>query len=577
MDIGQTLAQGQDAQRAGDLGQAVRLYKTVLAQDPANAQALCLMASVAQHAGDAATARHLAEQACQIRPDWFLPWIGLGQALQSLGRQDQAVLALRRAVGLNPKSTQAWINLSSVLNDLNQTQDAQAAALTAILQDPAQPAAHINMGLALLAQDSPGEAAECFEKALAHDPENLPALCNLGIALTKAGDPQAALPPLAQALALAPGLAQLHYARGNALNALGRRAEAADCYAKSVQFCPDDPDMINDLAVCLEHLGHLDQADRVLSDGLARLPGHAELRLTRAYLNLRQGQWRQGWADHECRWDTAHFARHRRALPIPTWDGGDPAGKSILVTAEQGFGDQIQFCRLCLVLAQRGARVTLECRKSLAPLFAQSLPDIAILAAGSVADWTGFDVCIPLLSLPHRLGLTPDRIPFALGYLKAPDLHHDLIRRQPGLKVGLAWAGSKTRADNAGRSLDPQDLARLAAMGGITLFSLQKDQGPPPAPMIDLAPLMTDFAQTAALVTQLDLVVTIDTALAHLTGALGRPGLVLLANPCTGHLWMDHPTRTPWYDSLRLIRQDQPGTWSGALSRLADHLAERKG
>ncbi|MBC7952198.1 MAG: tetratricopeptide repeat protein [Rhodospirillaceae bacterium] len=574
MDVEQELQLGLVAHRAGDLGQAVRHYRAVLSHDGDNADALNLMSVIAMQAGDMSTAVTLAARATMLRPDWFGGWISLGNALQAQGRQAEAVDAFQKAVTLSPSSCEAYGNLASALNQLGRFEQAADAAVQAIVINGGMAEAHINFGNALLGMNSPGEALEAFQKALGLQPENVAAWCNVGIAQAALGEYAGAVAACDRAIVLG-DLAEAHYCRGGALLAQGRLEDARVAFAAVVQRAPDHLDAYNNLAVTLERMGRLDEAVAVLRDAIASAPEDFDLHLNLAFVLLRSGQYEEGWREYEWRWGAAHFRRFHRSFPMPLWHGEDLAGKSILIHAEQGYGDALQFCRYAPLLAARGATVTLECRKDLSRLFA-TMAGIAVLDHGAPLD--GFDYVIPLMSLPFCFGTTLETVPASIPYLSVPADARGFpdIAAAQGLKVGFVWSGSGTRGDNSSRSCAAGDFAPLLAVPGCRFFSLQKGKADSSTLdsrlFTDIAPQLGDFADTAAAIAALDLVITVDTAVAHLAGALGKPVWVLLSRPSNAFLWMEGGTDSPWYPTVRLFRQPVAGDWAGLFAAVRQEL-----
>lgn len=425
--------------------------------------------------------------------------------------------------------TESLFLQARALIDARDLAGAETLLRAALAIDPGLPAAWGNLGYVLDGAGRKHEAEEAYRRAIAgdsHEPQNY---LNLGALLTSQHRPDAALAVYDAALVLGHDAPGLHANLGMALAAAGRAGDAE---------------------------AHLRQA-------LAREPGHRKAAFNLAYLLLRQGRWEEGWQRLEARAWPDVLQRH---LDLPRWRGEALAGRRILVGVEGGHGDMIQFGRYCALLKAAGAaRVGMLCQPGLVALFAglDGL-DVAIaLDAPLVAgDW---DCWVAPLSLPLLFGTRPDAVPAALPYI-APDPGRvadlaPLLAGAPGeLKVGLAWRGNPRHENDAARSLPSLSvLAPLARVAGVRCFSLQKGAGegdvtPGFAP-IDLAPAIHDFADTAALVAELDLVIAVDTAVAHLAGALDKPCWVLLADYLPDWRWLEGKADTPWYPGMRLFRQ----------------------
>jgi hypothetical protein len=390
-------------------------------------------------------------------------------------------------------------------------------------------------------------AADYLQRLVTLDPADAAACNNLGIALERLGHPEAAEAAYRQSLAHQPDAAGTHSNLGVLLTDLHREAEAEACFRQALALQPD----------------------------------FARAQMNLGQLLLAQGRFAEGWPLHEGRLaehaSTASGPDPIAAAGLRHWQGESLLGKSIVVLPEQGLGDEIQFCRYLPWLKARGAaRVTLVCRPSQTALL-QTLagPDEVISQADALPRLAGHDYWTVLLSLPLRAGTTPDTIPADIPYLH-PDPAR-LARLAPllagdGLKVGLVWRGNPLHSNDAERSLPGLDaLAPLWAIPGVRFFSLQKDAGalPPDLPLTDLAPAIDDFADSAALIARLDLLISIDSAPAHLAGALGVPCWLLLPARKADWRWLHGRDDSPWYPDMRLFRQTQRGDWSGPVSRMA--------
>lgn len=337
------------------------------------------------------------------------------------------------------------------------------------------------------------------------------------------------------------------------------------------------------LSVALKSLGRLEEAEAVQRDVVALAPDDAEAHFNLAVLLLQQGKWAEGWSEYEWRWGLPSFRSFSRDFGRPRWDGSDCHGKTVLISSEQGYGDAIQFARFIPLVAERVGKVVVEVRPGLERLMASVAGCTEVVALGE--ELPPFDLHIPLMSLPGTLGLTLDRLPAQVPYVKAPPgvLAPPSLRDAVGLKIGVAWAGKVSRRDNFDRSCRLDDFLPLAELPGVHLFSLQvgPDAGlgawAERANLHDLAPFLTDFAATAAAMAELDLVVTVDTSVAHLAGALGKPVWVLLSRPSNAFLWMEERADSPWYASARLFRQPAPRDWSGAIRQVHDELSRLTG
>lgn len=398
------------------------------------------------------------------------------------------------------------------------------------------------------------------------------------MALHEAGQYERAVQLYDDAASRWPGLALLWNNRGNALLELAHYAEAAESYRRALQFAPELHDARVALASCLQSLGDPDEALAACNTVLQAAPYHAEAHWNRALLLLQQGAYVAGWQEYEWRWQKRRFTSPQRQFAQPLWQGEPLAGKTILIHAEQGFGDTLQFCRYLPLVAASASQVVFECHPQLTTLMDGLSPNITIVAMGQPLP--PFDCHLALMSLPHLFGTTLETIPASMPYLRAPLKRLPFWRsvmpeRSGKLRVGLCWA--RKPFPNPDRCCPAALLDRLAACTGVAYYSLQVDSfglGRPLLPLIDLTSQLRDFADTAALVAQLDLVISVDTAVAHLAGAMGVPCWLLLSTDVDWR-WMLKREDSPWYPGMRLFRQQQPGNWPGVLERVVAALNSR--
>jgi tetratricopeptide (TPR) repeat protein len=430
------------------------------------------------------------------------------------------------------------------------------------------------LGVVLLEDGREDTARQCFENAVILAPDFASAHNNLGVTLAGT-DPEAAIACFRRAIARDAGLADPHYNLAKALRGLGRLDEAIDHYRAALALQPGLAAAHNNLGIALQQQNRLDEAIAAYRAALEIAPALADAHYNLGTALLTAGDFAAGFAAYEWRWHTPQLRDQRRPALAPAWDGAAGTGGTLLIQAEQGLGDTLQFCRLVPRAAARGWRVVLQVQPPLVRLL-QGLADQVMSLADPAPPC---DAQLPLLSLPHRLGLTPETIP-AAPYLTAPpsDWAHKL---PPGRRVGLAWAGNPRRdnaifaAVDARRSIDPALLAPLASLPGIVLVSLQKSGPPAPFPVIDPMPHMHDLADTAALIAALDLVITVDTAIAHLAGALGRP-VWLLNRFDTCWRWGLNRTDSPWYPTLTIHRQSTAGAWPPVIATVVALLGRKE-
>jgi len=429
-----------------------------------------------------------------------------------------------------------------------------------------------NLGNALAAAGRPVEAAEAFLAAVQLGPWLGAAWLNLAETMRGLGAIDDAAVMAEQALRLMPGDPIAQQAAGNARHDHGDFAGAAGLYRAALAAAPADAGLWCNLGNALHAGGQPAEARAALERAVALDPEAVEPRFCRALTLLAQGDFARGWAEYE--WRFRRPGRRDRGFGA-AWRGEAIAGRTILLHAEQGQGDTIQFLRYVPMVAARGARVVLEVQPSVVRLARGVAGAAEVIAAGD--PMPAFDAHCPLLSLPLALGTTLATIPAEVPYLAA-DPGDWPARLPPGRRIGLCWAGAATEHGlpypiDRRRSLDPALLAPLAGLPGAVFVSLQKDPGaPPPLPLADPMPAMRDFADTAALIQALDLVIAVDTAVGHLAGALGKPAWLLSRSDACWR-WLQGRDDSPWYPTMRLFRQESPGDWPGVIARVAAALA----
>ena len=538
------LAEAQAKLDAGETAAAEGALKAALVADPMHARAWHRLAILAQERADHAAAAGFFRRALALASDAPDAHNNLGVSLGALGRRHEAIACYRRALELRPDYAKACLNLGAALMDTDALAEAADCLARAAALDPKLAEAPYNLGNLAEKQGDYVAAAEHFRRAATLRPGFYQAHNNLGAVLLKAGDAEAAQESFARAIALRPGEAEAHHNLANALIDLGR------------------------------YEGAFDECRRAI----ALDPAHAQANFTESMLLLVQGKLREGFEKYEWRWKLGTLVP--RQFPAPVWKGEDLAGRTILLHGEQGYGDSIHGLRYVPLVAARGARVVLELPAPLVRLAASVSGVAELVAAGQTLP--RFDLVCPLLSLPRAFATTLETIPAGIPYLAPPAdavaQWRDLLDG-PGRKIGIAWAGSPLHRSDAQRSIDVETFAPLLRMEGVRWFSLQvgeraADLARLPADIVtDLAPRLKDFAETAAAIANLDLVITVDTAVAHVAGALGRPVWVMLRSRPDWR-WLLEREDSPWYPSLRLFRQREHGDWDDVVTRVRAALEQ---
>ncbi|WP_161967555.1 tetratricopeptide repeat protein [Fimbriiglobus ruber] len=487
-------------------------------------------------------------EAARLNPGLAEVHVQVGRVLDKADRPAAAEPAFREAARLAPADPRAWSGLAGVLYKLDKATDAEGCGREAVRLTPGSPDAHFALGLALAGGDRPEDAEECFRTALRLRSGWPAAHCNLG----------------------------------NALATLGRFGEAEQHFREAVRLRPRSAQDHMNLGTLLAQTGRVEDAIRAYDEALRLRPGFPEARLYRALAFLAVGEFDRAWADYEARWLVAKGGAPK--CPAPRWDGGPLSGKVILLHAEQGLGDTIQFVRYATLVKARGAKeVLVDTPRPLAGLLG-TCPGVD-RAVPSGEPMTGLHLHIPLMSLPRLLGVPPATCPATPPYLIPPTERISYWRREleadQGLRVGIAWQGSKIHKGDRLRSVRLARFAPLAAIPGVTLYSLQKGPGTdqlttgPGAGIriVDLgARTAAGMEDAAAALLALDLLVSVDTALIHLAGAVGVRAWVAVAFAADWR-WGRSGEETVWYPTVRLFRQSRPGDWDGVFEKLAVELA----
>jgi tetratricopeptide (TPR) repeat protein/ADP-heptose:LPS heptosyltransferase len=547
MTVQQAIQLGLEHHNAGRLQAAEQIYRQVLAQSPEHPEAL-----------------HL-----------------LGVLALQIGRSDVAVDLLQRAVKVDAHPLYLS-NLAEAHRHRGELHAAEAAARASIERAPNLAVAYANLGTILVDQKQLNEAEEVLRRAIQMAPEMPGPLTTLGALLLERGDLDAAIDLGRRAVAGAPRHAIAHNNLATALEKKGDLSEAEKSYRFAIECDPRFVEALNNLGSLLRKQSRIDEAMSIWNQALAIRPDFASAQWNLALATLARGDYKRGWPLYESRFRCEHSQHSWREYGVPRWQGEPLVGKTLFLHSEQGIGDTIQFARFIPILAQRGARVILGCHAELIELM-RTVPGIADVVAMDASTPT-FDAHLQLMSLPFILRTTLDTIPSTVPYLSAdPDRAAQWARRfadVDGLKVGLVWAGRSTHHDDAFRSMALATLQPLAHAQGVHFFSLQKGEAADEIervsaafPISDLGRELNDFRDTAAVVENLDLLISVDTSPAHLAGALGKPVWTLLASS-PDFRWMYDREDTPWYPTMRLFRQKRRGEWSDVIVRVVDELRQ---
>ncbi|MDR3464788.1 MAG: tetratricopeptide repeat protein [Xanthobacteraceae bacterium] len=496
------------------------------------------------------------------------------------GRLLEAEALCRQVLEAQPNLPEAAHLLGVIAHQSGRLPEAIEQVRRAVKLAPRVALFHANLGEMLRIAGRPRLAVEEGRRALEIDPAMPVALSNLGVALYELKQYEEAADTQRRAVAAAPNFAEGHSNLGNALYALKRFDEAIASYRRAIALQPNYADAWSNLGTTLHHAGEFDEAMAALRRAIALAPGHGNAHAGLGILLLMRGDLGEGWEEYDWRLRSTEVKGPR--FPERPWEGESLAGRHIYVQAEQGFGDTLQFARYIPRLAARAGKVTLRVHQQLTTLLRESLPGIEVL--GDRGAPAPYDCDTVLLSLPRRFKTRLETIPGETPYLRAPPEAAARWTRRlaalKGLKVGLVWAGNPEHVNDMRRSLGLGTLARVLAVGGVSFVSLQvgpraADLNRPEnrAPDItDLSRELTDFVETAGAVMALDLVIAVDTSVAHLAGALGKPVWLLLPW-VSDWRWMLGREDNPWYPTMRLFRQARGEDWPAVTARMADELA----
>jgi tetratricopeptide (TPR) repeat protein len=442
------------------------------------------------------------------------------------------------------------------------------------------PSAALAQAAGLMEQRKYAGAIELIKSVLRQFPHLPEGHGLLGKAYALSGQMRPAAAAFEKTVQLAPHLGVAHFGLGTALAHQGKTSESIAPFRNALR-CKYSPAHCN-LGVALALTGEFAEAAAELRKAIALNPDDAAAHWNYAILKLFQGEWRDGWLEYEWRWRWNLFPSARRNFKQAAWRGEDVEGRILLLHAEQGFGDTIQFIRYLPLVAARGAKIIIECQPELIKLFKQTSGDYEWVGAGAALP--AFDVHCPLASLPGLLGTTPQTIPAYDPPLAAPPERVEFWREKVGVsngrrRVGMAWAGRPTFVGDQTRSMHLQQLHQLLAIEGIEFISLQKGaaaaqiaQVGADARVIDVGSKCRDFADTAAVMSLCDLIITTDTSIPHLAGAMGRP-VWLMLQYVPDWRWLMGREDSPWYPSGRLFRQTKLGDWNGVVARVAGAIA----
>lgn len=571
------------AHRRGDLDTAASGYRAILRAQPHHFDATHLLGAALAARGKNKEAETILRRAAALNPNVAAVQNNLANTVKAQGRIEESLEYYDRAIVLDPNYADAFNNRGNVHLELGHTEKALSDYECALTLNPNYANALQKSAKIFADMQRYEEALVRNDRALALESNSVDAWLRSGNVLIHLKRPRDALASYDKALALDPNNMDALINRSAALEGLGRPQEALVDLGRVLATQPDNPGALNNMGTILKSLGRIDEACAAYQRSLAIAPNDAETRTNYAMALFLRGDLSGGWREYEVRWQKKANIGKYPPITFPTWKGEPLDGRSIIVFAEQGLGDIVQFSRYLPLLQQRGASVTFLVTRRMHAILGASFPGVALSSEVTDVAKQPFDFQIAMMSLPLRFDTRLDSVPLTVPYLK-PD--SERVRRwrervgTHGFRVGVCWQGNPDVAIDFGRSIPLSAFAPLAAVPGVRLISLQKNAGSEQIEGcdFDIGTLGANFdsgsdafVDTLAVMENLDLVISPDTSIAHVAGALGRPSWVALKF-APDWRWMMEGHETPWYPSMRLFRQTQAGDWQGVFSRMGSAL-----
>jgi len=610
-DIRETIRTALVHYQEGRLEEARAACLTILETVPQDTDSLHLLGLIAYRHREFDIAIRYFQRAIDADPGHADAYFNMGNAFQGKGQNEEAVACYRSAAALCPDHADILNNMGVALTACGKIDQAVECYQTAISRDPDNAMGYNNLGNALRGKGHYEGAVQCFKRALQLDPDSADFYKNMGNALRDKGEMPEAMTSFREALRLRGDDAEIHYNianlcketgrteeavasyrealrinpffldacynLGNVLRDAGRYDEAIETYRRALEIEPDYFEAYNNMGVAFKEKGDTAHAIACYQKALEINPTIPETQWNLSLVYLLAGEFTEGWKRYEWRWEKADYRPYLRHFSQSLWDGFDIAGKTVLLHAEQGYGDAIQFVRYVPLVAKKGATVLVEVPKGLAALL-ETVDGVArIIRRGD--DLPAFDCHCPLLTLPRvfqtQLSSIPDCIPYlAADKVREATWRERLVADGSGFRVGIVWSGNPEHKNDRNRSIPIEKLAPLLDTDRVLFYSLQKGKaaevlngGTYGERMIDYTEDMNDFADTAALLANLDLVISVDTAVAHLAGAMGRPVWLMLPH-APDWRWLLRRDDSPWYPTMRLFRQPFPGAWGNVMEEM---------
>jgi tetratricopeptide (TPR) repeat protein len=581
MDINKAVQSAYEYYQKGNLQQAETILKNILEVQPDHAIILYFLGEIYYQLGNYDSAIKYFKEVLRFNPANADAYYNMGISFKQKGQIDEAITCYQKAIELNPDIADVYNNMGLAFQEKGELDEAITFYQKALQINPSYAYAYYNLGNTLKEKGKLDEAITCYKTAIQLNPSIPDAYNSTGVAFQEKGQLDEAITFYQKALQLNADYSDAYYNLGNAFKDKEQPDGAIACYRRALQINPHHIDAYNNLGIVFQDKGQLEDAITCSQKALQLNPHDADAHWNMSLALLSSGNLKEGWKEYEWRSKVKDFCQ--RTFPQPLWDGTDIAGRTILIYAEQGLGDTIQFIRYVPFVAQRGAKVIFECQKDLKSL-AQNVEGVQrVIAYGE--QLPEFDVQCPLLSLPLVFDTTLESIPAKIPYIGVGSvliqewrerINHDNSK----FKIGLVWAGGQRDKRERCRSFSLDAFLPFVQLGDVTFYSLQKGEAAkqtknPPEGMkiIDYTGEIHDFSDTTAFIANLDLVISVDTAVAHLAGALGRPVWTLLPFSPDWR-WLLNREGSLWYPTMRLFRQPSSGDWESVINCVKKELTQ---
>ncbi|MCR4290742.1 MAG: tetratricopeptide repeat protein [Candidatus Scalindua sp.] len=569
-------------QEQGKFDESIKSLKRAIALDPANVDIHNNLGTVLTKLGKLDEAVESYNRAIKLNPEEYRVYSNLASALKESGKLEEALINCNKAIKLNPHYAEVHNNLGAIFQETNQPEKAIVSYKNAIELKPDNHELYSNLGSALKELNRLDEAAGYCRHAIMLKPDYAEAYNNLGTILQEEIKFDEAITNYKQAINIKPDHARAHSNLGTTLQEQGNTEEALLYCHQAVTLDPDSAELHNNLGAILQKQEMTEEAITSYDMAIELDPDYAEAHLNKSFALLLTGNYKEGWIENE--WRLRTKTHSLRNFNKPKWNGSPLNGKTILVHAEQGFGDTIQFIRYLPMVKAQGGQVIFECHKSLNRLLKNYAGIDEIIEKTSEPD-IKFDTQLPILSLPGVFGTTQDSIPSGTPYITADPGLEQLwslrLDNDNDFKVGIVWAGNADNKKDHIRSCALVDFSPLLKIEGTVFYSIQKGPAsseannlPGGMKVINLNDQITDFADTAAVIANLDLIISVDTAVVHLAGALGKPVWNLL-HFAPDWRWLLNRDDSPWYPEMRLFRQSKLNDWTDLFKKVKEALLQK--